>query len=78
MSTESTQAYGFWWLVTINSLVFIIFAFRFAKPQSARDWRSLGAFSAFIVAPMVVDATRIFHDHPGEHRLTPKRMVDLG
>jgi len=50
MSTESTQAYGLWWLVVINSLVFIIFAFSFAKPQSARDWRSLGAFSAFIVA----------------------------
>jgi len=50
MNTESTQAYGLWWLVIINSFVFIIFAFSFAKPQSARDWRSLGAFSAFIVA----------------------------
>ncbi len=37
-------------LVIINSLVFIIFAFSFAKPQSKRDWRSFGAFSAFIVA----------------------------
>ena len=34
----------------INSLVFIIFAFSFAKPQSPRDWRSFGAFSAFLVA----------------------------
>jgi protein-S-isoprenylcysteine O-methyltransferase Ste14 len=50
MNTEPTQAYGLWWLVIINSLVFIIFAFSFVKPQSARDWRSLGAFSAFIVA----------------------------
>lgn len=50
MNTEPAQAYGLWWLVIINSLVFIIFAFSFAKPQSARDWRSLGAFSAFIVA----------------------------
>ena len=50
MNTQATQAYGLWWLVIINSLVFIIFAFSFAKPQSARDWRSLGAFSAFIVA----------------------------
>lgn len=50
MNTEPTQAYGLWWLVVINSLVFIIFAFSFAKPQSARDWRSFGAFSAFIVA----------------------------
>lgn len=50
MNTAPAQAYGLWWLVIINSLVFIIFAFSFAKPQSARDWRSLGAFSAFIVA----------------------------
>ena len=42
--------YGLWGLVVINSLVFIIFAFSFAKPQSQRDWRSFGAFSAFLVA----------------------------
>ncbi len=48
--TESTSAYGLWALVIINSLVFIIFALSFAKPQSARDWRSFGAFSAFLVA----------------------------
>ena len=46
-------AYGLWFLVVINSLVFIIFAFSFAKPQSKRDWRSFGAFSAFIVALFV-------------------------
>ncbi|MBS3951752.1 MAG: isoprenylcysteine carboxylmethyltransferase family protein [Methylomicrobium sp.] len=45
-----SPAYGLWSLVIINSLVFIIFAFSFAKPQSKRDWRSFGAFSAFIVA----------------------------
>ena len=50
MNPEPVQAYGLWWLVVINSLVFIIFAFSFAKPKSARDWRSLGVFSAFIVA----------------------------
>jgi protein-S-isoprenylcysteine O-methyltransferase Ste14 len=44
------SAYGLWSLVIINSLIFIIFAFSFAKPKSARDWRSFGAFSAFIVA----------------------------
>lgn len=44
------QAYGFWSLVLINSLVFIIFAYSFAKPQTRRDWRSFGAFSAFLVA----------------------------
>jgi methanethiol S-methyltransferase len=49
MSTEAS-AYGLWSLVIINTLVFIIFAFSFAKPQTARDWRSFGAFSAFLVA----------------------------
>ena len=43
-------AYGLWSLVIINSLVFIVFAFSFAKPRTARDWRSFGAFSAFLVA----------------------------
>ena len=44
------SAYGLWSLVIINSAVFIIFALSFAKPQSSRDWRSFGAFSAFLVA----------------------------
>ena len=48
--SNQMQAYGLWSLVIINSLVFIIFAFSFAKPQSKRDWRSFGAFSAFLVA----------------------------
>ncbi|HEU4846330.1 MAG TPA: isoprenylcysteine carboxylmethyltransferase family protein [Burkholderiaceae bacterium] len=43
-------AYGLWSLVLLNSLVFIIFAFSFTQPKTARDWRSLGAFSGFIVA----------------------------
>ncbi len=46
----SAPAYGLWSLVVINSLVFIIFALSFAKPQSKRDWRSFGAFSGFLVA----------------------------
>lgn len=46
---EST-AYGLWWLVIINTAVFIIFAFSFTKPTTSRDWRSFGAFSAFIIA----------------------------
>lgn len=51
--TETPPAYGLWGLVAINSMVFLIFAFSFAKPSSARDWRSFGAFSAFIVALFV-------------------------
>lgn len=47
---NNTPAYGLWSLVVLNSLVFIIFAFSFTKPKTSRDWRSFGAFSAFIVA----------------------------
>lgn len=47
---DRSAGYGLWSLVVINSLVFILFAFSFAKPRSARDWRSFGAFSAFLVA----------------------------
>lgn len=43
-------AYGLWSLVIINSLVFLIFAFSFTRPRTARDWRSFGGFAAFIVA----------------------------
>ena len=50
MNHADVPAYGLWSLVIINSLVFIIFAFGFTKPNTARDWRSFGAFSAFIVA----------------------------
>jgi protein-S-isoprenylcysteine O-methyltransferase Ste14 len=47
---DAAPAYGLRSLVIVNSLVFIIFAFSFTKPNSARDWRSFGAFSAFLVA----------------------------
>lgn len=50
MNAAVPPAYGLWALVIINSLIFIIFAFSFTKPRTARDWRSFGAFSAFIVA----------------------------
>lgn len=48
--SETMPAYGLWTLVVINSAVFIIFAFSFFKPRTKRDWRSFGAFSAFVVA----------------------------
>jgi protein-S-isoprenylcysteine O-methyltransferase Ste14 len=50
MQPSSTTSYGLWSLVIINSLMLIVFAFSFAKPQSKRDWRSFGAFSGFLVA----------------------------
>ena len=50
MTHDGMPAYGLWSLVLINSAVFIFFAFTFFKPRSKRDWRSFGAFSAFLVA----------------------------
>ncbi|MCQ3972072.1 MAG: isoprenylcysteine carboxylmethyltransferase family protein [Anaerolineae bacterium] len=49
MNTDM-PAYGLWPLVVINAAIFIIFAFSFSKPRTGRDWRSFGAFSAFLVA----------------------------
>jgi len=49
-SSEPEPAYGLWAWVIIYSAVFIIFAFSFATPRTRRDWRSFGAFAAFIVA----------------------------
>ncbi|HUG98113.1 MAG TPA: isoprenylcysteine carboxylmethyltransferase family protein [Gammaproteobacteria bacterium] len=49
MGTDA-PAYGLWLLVFVNSAIFILFAFSFFKPRTSRDWRSFGAFSAFVVA----------------------------
>lgn len=47
---QEVSGYGLWGLVIINSAIFIFFAFSFTKPKSKKDWRSLGVYSAFIVA----------------------------
>ena len=49
MST-TIPGYGMWALAAVNAAFFIFFAWSFYKPLNARDWRSLGLFSAFIVA----------------------------
>src|SRR3990170_1798498 len=48
--TEAAPAYGLWFLVIVNSAIFILFAYSFFKPRTSRDWRSFGAFSAFLIA----------------------------
>ncbi|MBI2958823.1 MAG: isoprenylcysteine carboxylmethyltransferase family protein [Betaproteobacteria bacterium] len=48
--TEQVPAYGLWSLVLLNSLVFVMFAFSFFQPRTRLEWRSFGAFSAFLVA----------------------------
>jgi hypothetical protein len=50
---SEAPAYGLWLVAAVNAGIFILFAFSFFKPKTARDWRSLGAFSAFIVALFV-------------------------
>lgn len=52
MSHEGMSGYGHWGFVIINSLIFIFFAFSFFKPHTKTDWRTLGSFSAFVVALM--------------------------
>jgi len=47
---HDTSAYGLWGLVIINSVVIILLAASFTRLRTSLDWRSLGAFSAFIVA----------------------------
>lgn len=48
--THDAPAYGLWLLVIINTAVFVMFAFSFTHPRTARDWRSFGAFSGFLLA----------------------------
>lgn len=50
---QDVPAYGLWLLVIVNAAIFILFAFSFFKPKTARDWRTFGTFSAFIVALFV-------------------------
>lgn len=51
--SPDVPAYGLWSLVIINSAIFIFFAFSFFKPNTKRDWRTFGTFSAFVVALFV-------------------------
>ncbi|OGB32421.1 MAG: isoprenylcysteine carboxyl methyltransferase [Burkholderiales bacterium RIFCSPLOWO2_12_FULL_61_40] len=51
--SHDPAAYGLWTLVVFNSAIFIMFAYSFFKPATARDWRTFGAFAAFVVALFV-------------------------
>lgn len=42
--------YGLWSLVIFNTVIFVIFALSFFHPKTSRDWRAMGAYSAFVVA----------------------------
>ena len=42
--------YGLWWMVAFNVLLFGAFAVGLLRPRRVVEWRTLGVFSAFIVA----------------------------
>lgn len=50
MHGANQVAYGIWPAVIFNIVVFGLFAYSAFKPATKRDWRTLGAFTAFIVA----------------------------
>jgi protein-S-isoprenylcysteine O-methyltransferase Ste14 len=43
-------AYGLWPLVILNTVLFVVFAVSFFHPATSRDWRAMGAYTAFLVA----------------------------
>jgi len=43
-------AYGLWPLVILTTALFAFFAPSFLHPRTTRDWRAMGAFTAFLVA----------------------------
>ena len=47
---DPSFGYGLWILVIFNTGIFALFAFSFFHPKTARDWRAMGAFTAFLVA----------------------------
>ncbi|NLI93325.1 MAG: isoprenylcysteine carboxylmethyltransferase family protein [Peptococcaceae bacterium] len=50
MNFPDIYAYGFWGSVLLNILIFSIFTYSVFRPTTKRDWRTLGAFLAFLVA----------------------------
>jgi protein-S-isoprenylcysteine O-methyltransferase Ste14 len=47
---HGAEAYGLWSVVVVNTLIILIFVFSFFRPRTSRDWRTLGAFTAFVLA----------------------------
>ncbi|GIW53594.1 MAG: isoprenylcysteine carboxyl methyltransferase [Gemmatimonadales bacterium] len=50
MPVEQPYDYGLWGLVVVNVLIFGAFVVGLLRPRRRVEWRSLGVFSAFIVA----------------------------
>lgn len=50
MISGTVPSYGEWSLAVTYTLVFALLALFFYRPESARDWRAFGAFTAFLAA----------------------------
>lgn len=50
MIAQGPYDYGLWWMVALNVLLFGGFAVGLLRPRRKAEWRTLGVFSAFIVA----------------------------
>ena len=50
LADMESYAYGMWPFVAINTAIFIFFALSFLKPKKRWEWRSMGTFSAFVIA----------------------------
>jgi len=50
MEPGGTYDYGLWGMVLFNAVLFGGFVVSFLRPRRAVEWRTLGVFSAFIVA----------------------------
>lgn len=56
-------AYGLWGSVIFNIIFFGAFVLSAFKPQTKKDWRTFGAFTAFMVAlftEMNISANHIY------------------
>lgn len=47
---DARYEYGLWWLVAFHIALFLFFTISYLGPRRRREWRSLGAFAAFVVA----------------------------
>jgi len=50
LADMDSYAYGMWFVVVVNAGIFIFFALSFLRPKKRWEWRSMGAFSAFVIA----------------------------
>lgn len=49
-ASTSEYAYGAWWLVALNVILFLFFVFGYLLPKKKVEWRSMGVFAAWLAA----------------------------